>query len=80
MIFKTQIENIYDAGGYFFVEIGPRRVVTNLVNDILNGRPHIAVALNSSRKKSGDRQLREAIVQLKIAGLPLGNIDPYALE
>ena len=80
VIFKTQIENIYDAGGYFFVEIGPRRVVTNLINDILADKPHIAVALNSSRRKSSDRQLREAIVQLKVAGLPLGNIDPYELE
>ena len=77
VIFKTQIENIYAAGGNIFVEIGPRRVVTNLVDDILGDRPHIAVALNSSRQKSSDRQLREAIVQLRVAGLPLRDIDLY---
>jgi len=77
VIFKTQIENIYEAGGRIFVEIGPRRVVTNLVSDILADKPHIVVALNSSRQKSSDRQLREAVVQLKVAGLPLGNVDPY---
>ena len=77
VIFKTQIENIYAAGGDIFVEIGPRRVVTNLVDDILGDRSHIAVALNSSRQKSSDRQLREAVVQLRVAGLPLRDIDPY---
>jgi acyl transferase domain-containing protein len=77
VIFKTQIENIYAAGGYFFVEVGPRRVVTNLVDDILGDQPHIAVALNSSRQKSSDRQLREAVVQLRVAGLPLRDVDPY---
>jgi len=77
VIFKTQIENIYAAGGDIFVEIGPRRVVTNLVDDILGDRPHVAVALNSSRQKSSDRQLREAVVQLRVAGLPLRDIDPY---
>ena len=80
VIFKTQIEHIYEAGGRVFVEIGPRRIVTNLVSEILKGKPHVAVALNSSRRKSSDRQLRDAVVRLRVAGLPLGDIDPYALK
>jgi len=79
VIFKTQIEQIYAAGGRIFVEIGPRRVVSNLVNEILEGKSHIAVPLNGSRQKSSDRQLRDAVVRLQVAGVPLGNIDPYAL-
>lgn len=79
VIFKTQIEHIYAAGGRIFVEIGPRRIVTNLVNDILAGKPHVAVALNSSREKSSDRQLRDAVVQLSVAGIPLSEFDPYEL-
>ncbi len=78
VIFKTQIEHIYEAGGRVFVEIGPRRIVTNLVGEILKGKPHVAVALNSSRRKSSDRQLRDAVVRLRVAGMPLGDIDPYA--
>jgi acyl transferase domain-containing protein len=78
VIFKKQIEQIYEAGGRIFVEIGPRRIVTNLVNEILEERPHVAVALNSSRSKSSDRQLRDAVVQLRVAGLPLDDVDPYA--
>ena len=79
VIFKTQIERLYAAGGRVFVEVGPRRVLTNLVADILAGQPHVAVALNSSRDKSSDRQLRDAVVQLRVAGAPLGDIDPYQL-
>jgi polyketide-type polyunsaturated fatty acid synthase PfaA len=78
VIFKTQIEQIYEAGGRIFVEVGPRRIVTNLVIDILEGKPHVAVPLNASRKKSSDRQLRDAVVRLQVAGIPLGDIDPYA--
>ncbi|MCD4739085.1 MAG: acyltransferase domain-containing protein, partial [Anaerolineae bacterium] len=77
VIFKSQIEHIYAAGGRVFVEIGPRRIVTNLVDAILGDRPHLALPLNASRQKSSDRQLRTAVVQLKVAGVPLGDIDPY---
>jgi polyketide-type polyunsaturated fatty acid synthase PfaA len=79
VIFKTQIERLYAAGGRIFVEVGPRRVLTNLVADILAGQPHVAIALNSSRDKSSDLQLRDAVVQLKVAGVPLRDIDPYQL-
>ena len=35
------------------------------------------MALNASAKKDSDRQLREAVVKLKVAGLHLGKIDPF---
>jgi acyl transferase domain-containing protein len=78
--FKRKIENMYAAGGYFFIEFGPRNVLTALVTNILADKPplsYFAVALNTSRKKDSDRQLREAVVQLRVAGLPLRNLDPY---
>ncbi|NNJ11169.1 acyltransferase domain-containing protein, partial [Chloroflexales bacterium ZM16-3] len=78
--FLDQIEQIYAAGGAIFVEIGPRNVLTNLVGRILGDRPHIAVALNSSRQLDSDRQLREAVVQLRVAGVPMRGIDPYQRE
>lgn len=78
--FRQEIENIYAAGGAIFVEIGPKRVLTNLVKNILSDRPHIAIAVNPSTSKGSDRQLREAYVQLCVAGLPLKAIDPYSRE
>ena len=78
--FKDQIENIYAGGGFCFVEFGPRRILSNFVAEILGDRPHLAVALNSSRQQDSDRQLREAVVELRVAGLPLKNLDPYQSE
>jgi polyketide-type polyunsaturated fatty acid synthase PfaA len=77
--FKDEIENIYANGGSVFVEIGPKKVLTNLVNNILADKPHAAVALNANAKQNSDTQLRQAVVQLKVIGLPLENIDPYQL-
>jgi acyl transferase domain-containing protein len=80
VFFKRQIEAIYDAGGRIFVECGPRRIATNLVEDILEGKPHVAVPLNASRSKSADRQFRAAVVHLRVVGLNLGDVDPYELR
>jgi len=80
VLFKHEIENIYGDGGYLFIEFGPRDILTNLVKDILTDRPHLVLALNASRHKDSDRQLREAVVQLRVAGLPLKNLDPFPRE
>ncbi|MBW4617259.1 MAG: acyltransferase domain-containing protein, partial [Desmonostoc vinosum HA7617-LM4] len=80
VLFKQEIENIYAEGGYCFIEFGPRNILTNLVKDILSDRPHLAVALNPTSSKDSDRSLREAVIQLRVAGLPLQNLDPYQKE
>ncbi|MBE9189731.1 acyltransferase domain-containing protein [Gloeocapsopsis crepidinum LEGE 06123] len=80
VLFKDQIENIYASGGYFFVEFGPRNILANLVKDTLGDRPHLAVAVNAHKQQNSDRTLRSAVVQLRVAGLSLGDIDPYQLE
>jgi polyketide-type polyunsaturated fatty acid synthase PfaA len=77
VLWKNEIEEIYAAGGRVFVEFGPKTILTNLVKNILEGKPHLAVALNGNAKKDSDRQFREAVVQLKVAGFELGDIDPY---
>ncbi|MBE3045427.1 acyltransferase domain-containing protein, partial [Candidatus Bathyarchaeota archaeon] len=41
--FKDEIEAIYSQGGSIFVEFGPKNVLTNLVKNILEGKPHSAV-------------------------------------
>jgi acyl transferase domain-containing protein len=79
VLFKQEIEHIYAAGGYCFVEFGPRKILTGLVQEILGDRPHITIALNPSAQKNSDRSLREAAVQLRVAGMPLHNLDPHQL-
>jgi acyl transferase domain-containing protein len=77
--FKNEIDAIYSQGGSIFVEFGPKNVLTNLVKNILEGKPHLAVALNPNAKKDSDRQYREAVAQLCVLGLDLRRYDPYAL-
>lgn len=79
VLFKKEIENVYSHGGSIFVEFGPKGVLTNLVRDILAGKPHVAIALNPSAKRDSDRQLREAVLQLRVAGLPVGDFDTFGL-
>jgi len=80
VLFKNQIENIHQAGGRVFVEFGPKGILTNLVSDILKDKEHIAVALNPNAKKDSDFQFRQAVLQMRVLGLQLGNIDPYIKE
>src|SRR5450759_4675783 len=77
VLFRDEIESIYLEGGRIFVEFGPKAVITGLVKSTLGDRPHLAIALNSTPKKDSDRQLREAIIALRVAGLPIHNFDPY---
>jgi acyl transferase domain-containing protein len=77
VLWKNEIEEIHAAGGRVFVEFGPKTILTNLVKNILEGKPHLVVALNGNAKKDSDRQFREAVVQLRVAGFELGDIDPY---
>ncbi|MFM8005684.1 MAG: hypothetical protein ACKO86_12250, partial [Dolichospermum sp.] len=76
-VFQQEIENIYAAGGYCFVEFGPKNVLTNLVKEILSDKPHIAIAVNANHTQDSDKIFRQAVIQLRVAGLSLQNIDPY---
>ncbi|WP_437308298.1 SDR family NAD(P)-dependent oxidoreductase [Sorangium sp. So ce388] len=86
--FVEQIERMYAAGVRTFVEVGPGSVLTNLVGDILSGRPHRAVALDR-KGKHGVTSLFEAVARLAVAGVPLdarvlwdgfaAPVDPRAL-
>ncbi len=77
VLFKDEIEAIYTEGGRVFVEFGPKNVLTNLVDDILEGLPHLALSINPNARNDGDRQMREAALRLCVVGLGLGGIDPY---
>ena len=77
--FKDEIESIHKDGGYFFIEFGPQSILSKLVDNILQDKPYISVALNASNKKESDRQFREAVMRLRVSGLPLDDIDPYQL-
>ena len=78
--FTGEIEAMYKAGARVFVEFGPQSILTNLVSNILAGKEHVAVAINQNPKKPAAPQLLCAFTQLKVLGLDLGEIDPYAYD
>ncbi len=75
--FRREIEAIYEAGGRVFIECGPGRVLTGLVGNILHDKPHLAVALHRPKADDDDRALRDAYVQLRVAGVALTDLDPW---
>ena len=77
VFFMQEIENIYKHGGRIFVEIGPKSVLTNLVNSILVDKPHLCIALNPNSKKDSDFLFRQAVLQLRLAGVNLADMDPW---
>lgn len=78
--FAQTIERIHAEGGYLFVEIGPKAVLGKLVADILKGKPHRVVSLNSTANGEDTAQFRSALARLIAEGVDLTDLDPYALE
>lgn len=50
--FADQLRAMYDAGARVFVEVGPGRILSGLVEQTLKGRPFAAIALNASGRDS----------------------------
>ncbi|MBB6460043.1 type I polyketide synthase [Flammeovirga kamogawensis] len=78
VLFKDQIEKMYQEGARVFVEFGPKNILSNLTSEILAGKDHQVISLNANAKKNSEVQLREAAVQLAVMGIALQNFDPYA--
>ncbi|GAA0569619.1 hypothetical protein GCM10010172_62480 [Paractinoplanes ferrugineus] len=68
--FVEQIEAMYEAGARVFVEAGPGRVLSGLVDAVLGDRPHLSVAPDG-RSGDGVRGLLVAAAELACAGLPV---------
>ncbi len=66
--FVAEIEDMYKDGARVFVEVGPKSVLTRLTSRILEGQPHVAVAIDDG---SGLPGLLAGIAQLLCAGVAL---------
>jgi malonyl CoA-acyl carrier protein transacylase len=76
--FVRMIEAMYADGIRIFVEAGPRGNLTTFVEDILRGRPYLAIPANVPRK-SGPTQINHLIGQLLVHHVPL-DIEPLFPE
>src|SRR5262249_34808798 len=69
--FVEQIRNMVRAGVRTFVEVGPGRTLTRLVESILADQPHHVVALDASAgKRAGMIDLAHALAQVAALGYP----------
>jgi acyl transferase domain-containing protein/NAD(P)H-dependent flavin oxidoreductase YrpB (nitropropane dioxygenase family)/NAD(P)-dependent dehydrogenase (short-subunit alcohol dehydrogenase family)/acyl carrier protein len=66
--FMREIEAMYAAGARIFVEVGPRGILTSLVDQILGDRPRLAVASDQSGR-SGLAQLLHLLGHLAAQGV-----------
>lgn len=75
--FRETIEALYQQGGRLFVEIGPKGVLGKLVGDILKGREHVLISLNTSDTGEERLQLARAQARLLAEGVRLNALDRY---
>ena len=68
--FRKTVEAMYEAGARIFVEVGPGGILTAFVDDILRGRPYLAVASNVPRR-SGITQLNHLVGMLASQRIPM---------
>ncbi len=73
--FVEQIQQMYEDGARIFVEAGPGRVLTGLIQKILVGKPYLVISTDQ-KGQPGLWNLLEAIAQLSVV---LDEIDPAPL-
>ncbi|PWF65138.1 beta-ketoacyl synthase [Shewanella sp. BC20] len=80
--FSEQLEAMYTAGARVFVEFGPKNILQKLTENTLAAQLSelCLISINPNPKADSDSQLRSAAVQLAVAGVKLGEIDPYQAE
>ena len=66
--FIEQVEAMYAAGARVFVEVGPKRILSKLVGQILGERPHAAVPTQPTGEH-GVRELLLALADLVVHGV-----------
>jgi acyl transferase domain-containing protein len=73
--FADQVLQMYADGARLFVEVGPRSVLSHLVDQILEDRPHLAVGTDTPALH-GLTQLQHTLGQLAAHGVPI-NLDRF---
>ena len=74
--FVSEVEAMYRDGARTFLELGPKSVLSRLVDRILGDRPHLSIAIDGNG--GGIAGLLHAYAQLVCAGVALNVTDLFA--
>ena len=74
VLFKQEIENMYKDGARFFIEIGPKNILTKLIKKILKDKKITAIETDKGDSNNNDLTFRKAILKMRLAGLNLKSI------
>ncbi len=77
--FQQEIEAMYQAGARIFVEVGPRNILSNLVQSTLRNYSYKAIGLNTNPKQDSVQLYQLALTQLLVAGVAINVQDVYQL-
>eukprot|EP00727_Mastigamoeba_balamuthi_P002593 m51a1_g12330 putative 2-nitropropane dioxygenase (5051) ;mRNA; r:463581-479334 len=78
--FMDEVLAMYSQGARVFVEFGPGKALSGMVNNTLKGHKDVlAVSVNPNKTSDSEVQMREAAVALAVAGVPLHDFDPWVL-
>ncbi|GHG53608.1 type I polyketide synthase [Streptomyces griseocarneus] len=75
--FAGRVREMYDDGVRVFVEFGPKRVLTGLVERTLDGLAVETVPCDTGATVDSGAALKEAALRLAVLGLPLTGINRY---
>ncbi len=75
--FLEMIEAMYQNGIRIFVEVGPKNILTKLMQTILKDKPVQIITTGAQPSRDSDRQFREAALLMRVSGIPMTEIDPY---
>ncbi|MDB5307681.1 MAG: type fatty acid synthase ArsA [Gemmataceae bacterium] len=70
VLFEAQVRRMYADGARLFLEVGPGKVLTDLVSRILPGQPATALSLDAPGRE-GWTQLGHVLARLSVLGLPV---------
>lgn len=68
VLYRNLITSMYEAGARIFIEIGPGKTQTGLVENVLDGKPILAVSLDQPGRP-GLLHLNHTLAQLAAAGV-----------
>jgi len=75
--FAKCIENAYENGARIFIEIGPGKILTNLIHRILDGKEYYVLAVDElAGAKGAHVQLETLLMRLRVLGMKVRS-DQY---